>query len=127
MAALEPNWIALILFMSAWTVICLAFLTLAGMVPLRSRPQAARGGAGVVLVMGNLALLVLLAGAAIGYAALTIRWSSLIIAGGLIMLFSPALFQVWPKAWRDSRPGLSLLIIVQVCALAALAAASRSA
>ena len=127
MAALEPNWIALILFMSAWTVICLAFLTLAGMVPLRSRPQAASGGAGLVLVVGNFVLLVLLAGAAVIYAAVTIRWSSLVIAGGLVILFAPAIFQGWPKAWRDSRPGLSLLIFVQVCALAALFAASRSA
>src|SRR3954447_3816506 len=111
--------------MSAWTVICLAFLTLAGMVPLRSRPQAACGGAGLVLVVGNFVLLVLLAGAAVIYAAVTIRWSSVVIAGGLVILFAPAIFQGWPK--RDSRPGLSLLIFVQVCALAALLAASRSA
>jgi hypothetical protein len=123
MASVEPNWTALILFASVWTVTCLALLTLVGMLPLRSRPEVAEGIAGAALIVGNLALLALLACGAILYAVTTIRWSSAVIAGGLVILFAPALFQVWPKDWRDSRAGLSLLIIVQTCALAALASA----
>jgi hypothetical protein len=127
MTSIEPNWAALILFAGVWTVTCLALLTLVGMVPLRSRPHVTEGGAGVALVVGNLALLALLACGAILYAATTIRWSSAVITGGLVILFAPALFQVWPKDWRDSRAGLYLLIAMQACALAALAAAVRSA
>jgi hypothetical protein len=126
-ASIEPNWAALILFAAVWTVTCVALLTLIGMVPLRSRPNTTKGEVGAALVIANLALLALLSCGAILYAATMIRWSSAIIAGGLVVLFAPALFEVWPKDWRDSRAGLLLLIVVQAAALATLAEAIRGA
>ena len=113
------------MFAAAWIVVCLALLTLVGMLPLRLRPSAMAGGLGAGLVLGNLALLALLACEAIVFAYASIRWSSAIVAGGLIFLFAPALFQACPKSWRDSVSGLVLLGIAQAGALVAVAAAQR--
>jgi hypothetical protein len=54
-----------------------------------------------------------------GYSEL--RWSTLIVVTGLIVLFAPGLFQAWPSSLRDGRGGLIALIGIQVLALAALA------
>jgi len=123
-ATIEPNWPALLLFAFAWTIACLAFLTIIGMVPWRSRPDSMSGSGSAALVVGNSALLVSLGCATVVYAAASLRWSSGVVVGGLVLLFAPALFQVWPRGWRDTRLGLSLLFILQACLLLALAASS---
>jgi hypothetical protein len=121
MAAIEPNWVSLIWFAAFATVCTIAFLVVAGMFPLRSRPEAARSGAATLLVIGNgLLLSVLLVGTGVyGYAEL--RWSSLIVVTGLVVLFAPGLFEKWPSSLRDGRIGLVVLIGVQILALATLA------
>jgi hypothetical protein len=121
MAAIEPNWISLIWFAAFATVCMIAFLVVAGMFPLRSRPEAARSGTATLLVIGNgLLLAALLAGTVLyGYAEL--RWSSLIVVTGLVVLFAPGLFEVWPSSLRDGRTGLVVLFAVQIVALATLA------
>ena len=121
MAAIEPNWISLIWFAAFATVCMLAFLIVAGMFPLGSRPEAAKSGAATLLVIGNgLLLSALLLGTGLyGYAEL--RWSSLIVVTGLVVLFAPGLFEVWPSSFRDGRTGLVVLIGVQILALATLA------
>jgi hypothetical protein len=121
MAAIEPNWISLIWFAAFATIGTVAFLVVAGMFPLGSRPEAARSGTGTLLVIGNgLLLSALLVGTGLyGYAEL--RWSSLIVVTGLVVLFAPGLFEIWPSSLRDGRAGLVLLIGVQIAALAALA------
>src|SRR3954469_24476760 len=121
MAAIEPNWISLIWFSAFATICVIAFLIVAGMFPLGSRPEMARSGAATLLVIGNgLLLSVLLVGTGLyGYAEL--RWSSLIVVTGLVVLFAPALFEVWPTSLRDGRKGLAVLVGVQMSALAALA------
>jgi hypothetical protein len=45
----------------------------------------------------------------------------LIVVTGLVVLFAPGLFEVWPSSLRDGRTGLLVLIAVQVVALATLA------
>ena len=121
MAAIEPNWVSLIWFAAFATVCTIAFLVVAGMFPLRSRPEAARSGAATLLVIGNgLLLSILLVGTGFyGYAEL--RWSSLIVVTGLVVLFAPGLFEKWPSPLRDGRIGLVVLIGVQILALATLA------
>jgi predicted permease len=121
MVAIEPNWISLIWFSAFATICMVAFLIVAGMFPLRSRPDQARSGAATLLVVGNGFLLAgLLVGTALyGYAEL--RWSSLIVVTGLVVLFAPGLFEIWPSSFRDGRTGLVVLIAVQILALAALA------
>jgi predicted permease len=121
MSAIEPNWISLIWFAALATICMIAFLVVAGMFPLGSRPETARSGAATLLAVGNGVLLsALLVGTGLyGYAEL--KWSSLIVVTGLVLLFAPGLFEVWPSSFRDGRTGLVVLIGVQILALATLA------
>ena len=121
MATIEPNWISLIWFAAFATICTVALLVVAGMFPLGSRSDQAKSGAATLLVVGNgLLLSALLVGTGFyGYAEL--RWSSLIVVTGLVVLFAPGLFEVWPSSLRDGRTGLVVLIGVQILALATLA------
>jgi hypothetical protein len=127
MQAIEPNWISLLWFAAFATIGTVAFLIVAGMFPLGSRSNAERSNAATALVVGNgLLLAALLVGTGLyGYAEL--RWSSLVVVTGLVVLFAPGLFEVWPAALRDGRTGLVVLVGVQALALAALAKVAGSA
>lgn len=120
MGAIEPNWIALLWFAVFATVCAIAFLVVSGMFPFASRPERMKSGAATALVIGNgLLLIALLAGTGLyGYAEL--RWTTLIVVTGLIVLFAPGLFEVWPSSMRDGPTGLVVLVGIQLCALAAL-------
>jgi uncharacterized membrane protein HdeD (DUF308 family) len=120
MNAIEPNWISLLWFAGCATVCALAFLVVAGMFPLGSRPEVARAGGTTLLIAGNAVLLAALATATGRYGWLELRWSTLIIVTGLIVLFAPGLFQAWPSSLRDGRVGLWVLIGLQAIALVAL-------
>jgi hypothetical protein len=121
MDAIEPHWISLLWFAVFATVCTLAFLVIAGMFPLHSRPDSLKSNAGLVLVASNAVLLAALSiGTAIfGYSEL--RWSTLIVVAGLAVLFSPGLLEVWPSSFRDGSKGLLTLIGIQLMALATLA------
>ena len=121
MDAIEPNWVSLLWFAGFATIGTVAFLTVSGMFPLRLRPDAARSNATTLLVVGNGILLVaLLMGTGLyGYAEL--KWSTLIVVTGLVVLFAPGLFEAWPSRLRDGPTGLIVLVGVQILALAALA------
>ena len=121
MDAIEPHWISLLWFAALATVCIFSFLVIAGMFPLRSRPESLKSNAGLVLVAGNAVLLAALSiGTAIfGYSEL--RWSTLIVVAGLVVLFSPGLFEIWPSSFRDGSKGLVTLIAIQLLALATLA------
>jgi len=121
MDAIEPHWISLLWFTAFATTCAVAFLVLAGMFPLRSRPDSVKSGAATLLVVGNAVLLiVLLTGTAL-YGYVELKWSTLIVVGGLVVLFAPGLFEAWPVPLRDGRAGLIALVGIQVLALAALA------
>jgi hypothetical protein len=121
MAAIEPHWISLLWFTAFATIGTVAFLVVAGMFPLRSRPQAVRSNVATTLVIGNgLLLAALLVGTGI-YGFAELRLSSLIVVTGLVVLFAPGLFEVWLSSLRDGRKGLVVLVGVQLMALAALA------
>jgi hypothetical protein len=118
MAAIEPNWIALLWFAAFATVCTVAFLVVAGMLPLGPRADSASS---IWLVAGNGALLAaLLIGTAL-YGYTELRWSSSIVVAGLAVLFAPGLFQLWPSSSRDGTSGLIALVGLQILALAALA------
>jgi len=121
MQAIEPNWISLLWFAVFATIVTLALLVVAGMFPLGSRPHYQRSRVAIALIVGNgLLLAALLVGTGLyGYAEL--RWSTLIVVTGLVVLFAPGLFEAWPPSLRDGRTGLMALIGVQIVALAALA------
>ncbi len=118
MQAIEPNWISLLWFAAFATIGTVALLIVAGMFPLRTHPGS---GLSALLVSGNAVLLAaLLTGTGLyGYAEL--RWSTLVVVSGLVVLFAPGLFEAWPSSWRDGSTGLAVLVGVQLLALAALA------
>jgi hypothetical protein len=121
MAATEPNWISLLWFVAFATVCTVALLIVAGMFPLRARADPVGSGVSTLLVVGNAVLLAaLLIGTGLyGYAEL--RWSTLIVVAGLVVLFAPGLFEAWPLSLRDGGTGLVILAGIQILALAMLA------
>jgi hypothetical protein len=118
MDAIEPNWIASLWFAAFATICTVAFLIVSGMFPLGPRPNSEKS---TLLTIGNAILLaaLLLGTGLYGYAEL--RWSTLIVVTGLVVLFAPGLFEAWPSSSRDGRTGLMLLVGVQLLAIAALA------
>ncbi|THD60279.1 MAG: hypothetical protein E7813_23300 [Bradyrhizobium sp.] len=121
MAAIEPNWISLLWFAAFATVCAIAFLVVAGMFPLKARPQAAKSGSATLLIAGNAVLLAALLTGTGFYGYTELRWSTLIVVAGLVILFVPGLFEIWPSPLRDGSAGLLVLVGVQALALAALA------
>jgi hypothetical protein len=124
MQAIEPNWTSLLWFAAFATIGTVALLIVAGMFPLRARPGSVGSGT-TLLVFGNTVLMAaLLTGTGLyGYAEL--RWSTLIVVAGLVVLFAPTLFEAWPSSLRDGSTGLVVLVGVQILALAALARIAR--
>ena len=121
MIAIEPNWIASLAFATFATGCALAVLILAGMFPLRARPDAAKSSLALLLVAGNALLLILLLAGTGFYGFTELRWTTLIVVGGLVVLFAPGLFEALPERLRDGRAGLIVLAGVQALGLAVLA------
>jgi len=120
MHAIEPNGLALLLFTATFAASCLSFFTLVGMFPARARPLPVAGHFGSLLVLLDLALLAVLLGGVALFAHQTLRWTSVVVAGGLIFLFVPSIFQIIPTEWRDSRSGLIFVGTLQLVSLALL-------
>jgi hypothetical protein len=121
MAALEPNWISLLWFAAFATICTLAFLVVSGMFPLRARSDTPGSVAATLLIAGNVVLLMALLTGTGFYGYTELRWSTLIVVAGLVVLFAPGLFEICPPRWRDGSVGLVVLVGVQTLALAALA------
>ena len=120
MASVEPNLVPLLWFGLCWTVACVASLVLAGAFPLASRPDLAGSPGGTALAFGDLALLVVLAAGTAWFGFSHLRWTSLVVAGGSVVLFAPGLFHLWPERWRDGRAGLALLFCLLGVSIAVL-------
>jgi hypothetical protein len=121
MQAIEPNWISLLWFAAFATIGTVALLIVAGMFPLRARAGAMGSGRATPLVVGNAVLLAgLLTGTGL-YGYTELRWSTLVVVAGLVVLFAPGLFEAWPSSWRDGNSGLVVLVGVQVLAIVTLA------
>lgn len=120
MSAIEPNWLALLWFALFATIAGIAFLVVAGMFPLRAHPDEKRSPATAFLAIGNAVLLAaLLIGTGL-YGYNELRWSTLIVVTGLIILFAPGLFEEWRWPLGGVKAELLVLIGVQMLALAAL-------
>lgn len=120
MDAIEPNVLALIWFILLFAISCVSFYLIVGMFPLRLRPKAAQGPGTLPLIGGNLAALLALTAGTIAYGIGELRWTSLVICGGLLLLFAPTLLQSLPAQWRDGKPGLAALLLVQILCLSLL-------
>lgn len=119
MSAIEPNWISSLWFGAFTTICAVAFLVVAGVFPLRSRPDTVKSIG--TLVFGNAVLLVTLLTTTGLYGYSELRWSTLVVVTGLVILFAPGLFQAWPSSLRDGRTGLAVLVGIQALALVTLA------
>ena len=121
MDAIEPHWISLLWFAALATVCTVSFLVVAGMFPLHLRPDSVKSGTATWLVAGNALLLAVLSIGTGFFGYCELRWSTLIVVGGLVVLFAPGLFEAWPLPLRDGSAGLIVLSGIQALALAALA------
>lgn len=117
-AAIEPNWPALLVFLAAWLAGCVGFFFLSGNLPVRAAPQSVQLGLGPLLVWLNLAVLIGLIVLTVAFAVMQLRWTSLIVGGGFVFLFAPFIVQDLPRDWKDTQKGLVALL---VCLLAAAA------
>ena len=125
MTQIEPNALALCWFALFWSICCLSFLQLAGMYPLGSRTD---GGvpAPPTFVLGSTALwLALLVGTCL-FGAAELRWTSVVIVGGILFLFLPELFQAIPARWRNGWAGLTATGITLAVTLALLVSVGQS-
>jgi hypothetical protein len=127
MDAIEPHWISLLWFAVLATVCTVAFLVVAGMFPLHSRPDSVRSGTATLLVAGNALLLAALSIGTGFFGYSELRWSTLIVVAGLVVLFAPGLFEIWPSSLRDGSTGLAVLIGIQLLALVTLAKVADAA
>lgn len=116
MNSLEPNLIALLWFVLLWGICCLAFFQLAGMYPLREARDRR-----ILLVLGNSMLWLALAAGTLAFASTELRWTTTVVAAGLVFLFTPALFQVMPDRLRDGSGGMVIAGAAIVAALGLLA------
>jgi hypothetical protein len=112
MPQLEPNLVALGWFGLLWSVCCVGFLQLAGMYPLQGRFGAP--------VIAATALWLALSVGTIAFASVELRWTTIVVVGGVLLLFLPALFQALPERWRDGGRGLRMSGCVMIAALALL-------
>lgn len=119
MNALEPNLVALAWFALFWSLCCVGFLVLSGSFPLAALRERGRWGS-MPLALVNAVAMVALAGLTVAFGVVELKTTTLIIAMGLIFLFAPASFEIWPERWRDGRAVLTALLAVQVGALAGL-------
>lgn len=127
MATIEPNWLSVIWFAMFASVGGIAFLVVAGMFPLGSRPDEAKSATITLLVLGNVALLAVLLVATGFYGYAQLRWTTLVVISGLIFLFAPALIEEWPWRLRSVTGQLVALVGAQAVTLAALVKIGGSA
>jgi len=117
--SLEPNVNALSWFALLWGVCCLGFFQLAGMYPIRRGGDRARDPA--LLVLANTALWLALSAGTLAFASFELRWTTTVIAAGLLFLFAPALLKAVPDRLRDGRAGMAIESCLLAAALAVLA------
>lgn len=125
MTQIEPNALALCWFALFWSICCLSFLQLAGMYPLGSQADGVKP-APPTFVLGSTALwLALLVGTCL-FGAAELRWTSVVIVGGILFLFLPELFQAIPARWRNGWAGLTATGVTLAIALALLVSVGQS-
>ena len=117
MSAIEPNLTALVWFAALWSICCIGFLQIIGMYPLRPGSPL---GSGRALVIASSALWLALAAGTLVFAWTELRPTTTVIAGGLLILFIPGIFQALPGRWRDGRGVSAITAIVLSVALVML-------
>ncbi|MBN8967334.1 MAG: hypothetical protein J0G95_02565 [Rhizobiales bacterium] len=121
MSTIEPNWLSLLWFILFATICGVSLLIVSGMFPLGHDPEGRRrSGLTMLLVLGNAALLAALVIGTGFYGYSELRWSTLVVVTGLIVLFAPGLFEEWRWSIGGIKTQLLILVGVQVVALLVL-------
>jgi hypothetical protein len=118
MSGIEPNIQALAWFIALWSMCCLGFLQLAGLYPLR---QATRPQMPNLLVLAATMLWIATLAATLHFAVTELRWTTIVIVAGVLLLFVPEIFQALPRRFRDGVSGLTISACAFVAALLLLA------
>jgi hypothetical protein len=118
MSEIEPNIQALAWFVALWSTCCLGFLQLAGLYPLR---QPARLQVSNLLVVAATTLWIATLAGTVRFAVTELRWTTIIIVAGVLLLFVPEIFQALPRRFRDGLSGLTISACAFVAALLLLA------
>ena len=117
MSAIEPNWLSMLWFI-LFAVICgISLLIVSGMFPLGRNSEGRSSSLTALLVIGNAALLAALLIGTGFYGYSELRWSTLVVVSGLIVLFAPGLFEEWRWSLGNIKMQLAILVGVQVMAL----------
>lgn len=119
MSAIEPNWLSMLWFILFATICGISLLIVSGMFPL-GRSYERSSSLIALLVVGNAALLALLVIGTVFYGYTELRWSTLVVVSGLIMLFAPGLFEEWRWSVGSIKTQLAILVGVQLVALLTL-------
>jgi hypothetical protein len=120
MSAIEPNWLSMLWFILFATICGISLLIVSGMFPLGRNSEGRSSGLTALLVLGNGALLAALVIGTGFYGYNELRWSTLVVVTGLIVLFAPGLFEEWRWSIGNIKTQLTILVGVQVMALLAL-------
>ncbi len=123
MDAIESNIGALTIFAVAWLICCAGAIQLSGLLPLAHAPRSVRSPIGALLLFANLALLLAVTPLTLVYCFTELRWTSIVVVGGLIFLGSPFVTQDLPEPIKANKAGLALLATLLMLALAILLAA----
>jgi hypothetical protein len=118
MSGIEPNIQALAWFVALWSMCCLGFLQLAGLYPLR---QATRPQMSNLLVLAATMLWIVTLAATVHFAVTELRWTTIVIVAGVLLLFVPEIFQALPRRFRDGVSGLTISACAFIAALLLLA------
>ena len=120
MSTIEPNWLSMLWFILFATICGISLLIVSGMFPLGRNSEGRSSGLTALLVLGNGALLAALVIGTGFYGYNELRWSTLVVVTGLIVLFAPGLFEEWRWSIGNTKTQLTILVGVQVMALLAL-------
>ena len=120
MSAIEPNWLSMLWFILFATICGISLLIVSGMFPLGRNSEGRSSSLTALLVVGNAALLAALVIGTGFYGYTELRWSTLVVVTGLIVLFAPGLFEEWHWSIGSIKTQLAILVGVQVVALLTL-------
>ncbi|MGA7325057.1 MAG: hypothetical protein WBX25_11370 [Rhodomicrobium sp.] len=123
MDAIEPNTRALAIFAVAWLICCAGAIHLSGLFPFAQAPTSIRTAGGAALLCTNVAFLLAVTALTLVYCFKELRWTSIVVVGGLIFLGSPFIAQDLPDAIKASKAGLALLATLLMLVIAILLAA----
>lgn len=115
---MEPNWPQLMVFMAAWLTVCAGVIYLSGHLPIAVAPRPVQEGAGPLLVWLNVLTMGGLAIVSILFAVAYLKWTSIIVSGGIVFLFAPFIVQDLPLPLKDTQAGLAVLLVVGAIVLA---------